>query len=219
MLDIKLIRENPDMVRKNLQRRHDDTKLNRLLADYFSKFDFGARSVTNGEDALLLGGLCLTVFLIGLGRRIGGWAGALFAVGGAACGISGALVGLYPMNFLGPHIAWAMRFFNLGLLMMAVFSILALAKIGGLSRWLAMPGGLSALAFAAFLYLPKMETGAGTSQDLNPLATLSALSQARPAVWTMAVLEWASVLSVLAWSLWVALAMLRERRKAVNTTD
>ncbi|MEM5814568.1 MAG: serine--tRNA ligase [Candidatus Aenigmatarchaeota archaeon] len=28
MLDIKLIRENPDMVRKNLERRHDDTKLN-----------------------------------------------------------------------------------------------------------------------------------------------------------------------------------------------
>ena len=40
------------------------------------------------------------------------------------------------------------RNFNLGLLMMVVFSVLALAKVGGLSRWLAMPGGLSALAFA-----------------------------------------------------------------------
>ena len=76
---------------------------------------------------LLLGGLCLTVFLIGLGRRIGGWTGALFAVGGAACGISGALVGVFPMNNLAPHITWAMRFFNLGLLMMAIFSVLALS--------------------------------------------------------------------------------------------
>jgi hypothetical membrane protein len=162
---------------------------------------------------LLIGGLCMAIFLIGLGRRIGGWAGALFAVGGAACGISGALVGLYPMNYLGAHITWAMRFFNLGLLMMAVFSVLALAKIGGLSRWLAMPGGLSALAFAMFLYLPKMQPGSSTSPDVNPLAMINALSQSRPAVWTMAILEWAAVLSVLAWALWVALAMLRESRK------
>jgi hypothetical membrane protein len=168
---------------------------------------------------LLLGGLCLTVFLIGLGRRIGGWAGALFSVGGTACGISGALVGVYPMNYLGPHITWAMRFFNLGLLMMAVFSVMALAKIGGLSRWLAMPGGLSAFAFAAFLYLPKVEPGTSISPNLNPLSMMtSALSQPRPAVWSLAVLEWASVLSVLAWALWVALAMLRESRKVVKTT-
>jgi hypothetical protein len=33
----------------------------------------------------------------------------------------------------------------------------------------------------------------------------------------MAVLEWASVLSVLAWSLWVAVAMLRESRRLHKT--
>lgn len=161
---------------------------------------------------LLIGGLCLTLFLIGLGRRIGGWAGAIFSLGGAACGISGALVGIYPMNNLAPHIAWAMRFFNLGLLMMAVFSILALVKAGGMSRRLAIPGSLSALAFAAFLYLPGSGTDAGSTQAPGSLAAIEALSRPRPSLWPLAVLEWAAVLSVLFWCLWVAVAMLRQSR-------
>jgi hypothetical membrane protein len=163
---------------------------------------------------LLLGGLCVTVFLIGLGRRIGGWAGALFALVGAGCGISGALVGVFPLNHMEEHITWAMRFFNLGLLGMAAFSVLALTKRGGLSRWLALPGMLSALAFAAFLNLPSSTPDASATPGVDPLATIiPSLSQPRPAVWPLALMEWAAVLTVLGWSLWVALAMLRESRR------
>ncbi len=64
---------------------------------------------------LLIGGLCMVIFLVGLGRRIGGWPGLLFGVLGLACGVSGTLVGAFPMNNLPPHIFWAMNFFNLGL--------------------------------------------------------------------------------------------------------
>ena len=160
------------------------------------------------NTGLLLGGACLIVFLVGLGIRIGGWLGVLFALAGAACGISGALVGVYPMNYLAPHITWAMRFFNLGLFMSIAFSLLALLRRGGLSRWLALPGSFSALAFAAFLYLPTPDASATPAGD--PLAaTQSMLSQPRSGVWPLAVLEWAAVLAVLVWALWVAIALLR----------
>jgi len=164
---------------------------------------------------IFAGGLCLVVFLLGLGRRIGGWYGLLFTLVGAACGLSGALVGIFPMNNLAPHIVWAMRFFNLGLLTSAIFSLLALLKRGGLSRWLALPGAFSALAFAAFLYVPTSRPGSDITAGVNPLAAVTgALSKPRPAVWSLAVLEWLALGSVMIWALVVAAAMLWEHRAA-----
>ncbi len=158
------------------------------------------------NGGLLLGGLFLVVFLVGLGRWIGGWLGALFSLAGFACGISGTLVGAFPMNNLSPHIFWAMNFFNLGLGCMLFFSILALVGRSGLSRWLALPGGLAAAAFAAFLYLPAPSAQAG--QNVDPLAAVSSMLNApRPVVWPLAVFEWLAVLAVLGWALTVALVL------------
>lgn len=162
---------------------------------------------------IFLGGLCLTIFLVGLGLRIGGWLGVLFALVGTACGLSGALVGVFPLDNLAPHFTWAMRFFNFGLLASSFFSLLALFRRGGLPRWLALPGLLSVLAFAAFLYLPSSGDTAGSMAGADSLmATISALSQPRPPVWQLAVLEWAALGSVMIWALIVAAAMLWENR-------
>jgi hypothetical protein len=170
------------------------------------------------NTGVFAGGLFLVVFLLGLGRRIGGWLGVLFGLAGVACGISGAMVGVYPMDNLQPHITWAMRFFYLGLLMSAVFSLLALLRRGGLSRWLALPGLFSALAFASFLYLPTPEPGIGSQPGRDPLAAMTnALGQPRAAVWGLAVLEWLAVLSVLGWALWVAIVLLREQRRLLSS--
>jgi len=162
------------------------------------------------NGGLLLGGLGLVVFLVGLGRQIGGWMGALFGLLGFACGISGTLVGVFPMNNLSPHIFWAMNFFNLGLACMVFFSLLALTGHSQLSRWLALPGGLAAAAFAAFLYLPAPGSQAG--QDVDPLAAVSSmLNSPRPSIWPLALFEWLAVLAVLGWALTVALVLARQK--------
>lgn len=167
--------------------------------------------VFNG--GLLLGGLCLVVFLITLGRQISGWLGWLFGLMGFACGVSGTLVGVFPMNNLSPHIFWAMNFFNLGLGCMLLFSLLALVGHSRLSRWLALPGGMSAAAFASFLYFPSPQ---GT-ENIDPLAAVSQkLGAPRPPIWPLAVFEWLAVLAVLGWVLIVALALARKREKTTN---
>lgn len=153
---------------------------------------------------LFLGGLCLVFFLLNLGKLIGGWLGALFGVAGLACGVSGALVGVFPMNNLPPHIFWAMNFFNLGLGLMVLFSLIVIFGRHSLPRWLAAPGLLGVLAFAAFLYMPMPAT-----DEVDSLAAAhSMMTTTRPAIWQMAVFEWAAVGSVLIWSTLVAVVLL-----------
>jgi hypothetical membrane protein len=91
------------------------------------------------NGGLLIGGVMLVVFLVALGRRIGGWLGALFGAVGLACGVCGTAVGAVPMNDLLPHIFWARSFFNLGLGTMLFFSVIALLGRPGLPRRLASP--------------------------------------------------------------------------------
>ncbi len=158
---------------------------------------------------LFVGGLCLVCFLLHLGKLIGGWLGALFGLAGLACGISGAMVGVFPMNNLSPHIFWAMNFFNLGLGLMVFFSLIALFGRHNLPRWLAAPGVLGVAAFAAFLYTP-----APATEEIDTLAAAHAMMAApRPAVWQMAVFEWAAVGSVLVWAALVAGVLLARTKR------
>ncbi len=156
---------------------------------------------------LLVGGLCLVVFLAGVGARIGGWPGLLFAALGLACGISGTLVGAFPMNNLPPHIFWATNFFDLGLLSMLVFSLIVLFTHRGLPKALAIPGLLAAAAFAAFVYWPQPSAAQGSGGGDALSAVNAILGAPRPTVWTLAVFEWLAVGSVLVWALILALAV------------
>lgn len=156
------------------------------------------------NGGLLIGGVLLVVFLLGLGRRIGGRLGALFGAVGLACGICGTAVGAVPMNDLLAHIFWARSFFNLGLGTMLFFSLIALLGRPGLPRRLALPGAVATLAFAAFLAIPQPTAAAGG--DILG-AVMAMLNSPRPALWAPAILEWLAVLSVLGWALSVALSL------------
>ncbi|MBN2549633.1 MAG: DUF998 domain-containing protein [Anaerolineales bacterium] len=159
---------------------------------------------------LFVGGLCLIFFLVHLGRLIGGWLGVLFGVAGLACGISGAMVGIFPMNNLAPHIFWAMNFFNLGLGLMVLFSLIVLFGRRTLPRWLAAPGLLGVAAFAAFLFTP-----APAMDEMDTLAAAHAMmTTERPEVWQMAVFEWAAVGSVLIWAALVAGVLLAQTKRS-----
>ena len=156
------------------------------------------------NGGLLIGGVLLVIFLAGLGRRIGGWLGALFGAVGLACGICGTAVGAVPMNNLLPHIFWARSFFNLGLGTMLFFSLIALLGRPGLPRRLAIPGIAATAAFGAFLAIPQPTASAGG----DILAAVTAMLNApRPAVWAPAIFEWLAVLAVLGWALSVALTL------------
>ncbi len=155
--------------------------------------------VFNG--GLILGGVCIVIFMIGVARLLPGWFRYVFAVAGLATGISGTLVGVFPMNRLQPHIQVAMQFFNMGLVTMTLFSLYVLFARGrSFPRWFLIPGILATASFAAFLYFP-------TPGDISGgLPTTQALIITnRPDVWWLAIFEWAAVGAVLGWVLLVSL--------------
>ena len=104
-----------------------------------------------------------------------------------------------------------MNFFNLGLGLMVLFSLIIIFGRHSLPRWLAAPGLLGVLAFAAFLYMPMP-----AAEEIDSLAAAHAMMAApRPAIWQMAVFEWAAVGSVLVWSALVGGVLLVRTKRSV----
>ena len=153
------------------------------------------------NGALFIGGLCLAVFLLGLALRLRGWFGAVFGVVGLITGISGALVGVFPMNNLVPHARVAMTFFDMGLLATLLFSLYVLFSRQRLfPKWFLAPSLLATAFFVGFLYLPQPH--ASESEDMVQSAVR--LMANRPAVWPTAILEWGVIIAVLVWVVAVA---------------
>jgi hypothetical membrane protein len=155
------------------------------------------------NGGLVIGGVLVVVSMIGLALHIRGWFRYLVAAFGLLTGISGTLVGIFPMNQLDLHIAVALTFFNTGWMITGAFSLYALFGKGHhFPRWLAIPGIITAITFVAFSnyndpYITSTES----------LAEI--LGAARPDVWGIAVLEWIVVLCIL---IWIALVSEAVRR-------
>jgi hypothetical membrane protein len=146
---------------------------------------------------LLIGGLLLTAFMLGLAVLMRHWFSWLFGGLALLTGIPGALVGVFPMDSLGPHIQVAMMFFNTGMVTMLVFSLFVLlVRRPYFPRWLAIPGFLNAGFFLLFLNMP---TALEEAANLET-ATLALLNN-RPDVLPLAIFEWAVVFGVMAWAL------------------
>jgi hypothetical membrane protein len=155
------------------------------------------------NGALFIGGLCLTVFLLGLAAYMrAGWFSVTFGAVGLVTGVSGALVGIFPMTNMAPHIRVAMTFFNMGLVATLIFSLyVLLSRQRRFPRWFLVPGLLATVFFAGFLYLPQPD--AQPSEGM--LETALRLMANRPDVWPMAILEWGVIISILVWALVVSL--------------
>ena len=72
---------------------------------------------------LVLGGTCITLHILGLALQIRSWFRIILGVSGLITGVSAAMVGVFPMNNIQPHIKVAMLFFNMGLFTMTIFAI------------------------------------------------------------------------------------------------
>jgi hypothetical membrane protein len=138
---------------------------------------------------LFVGGLALALFFAALGllrRTRLAWT---YLVVGAIAGVSGAFVGVFPMNNRGIHIVFALGFFVLGWVAvgLASFDIWRRPE-PRFSRWLPALGAVTVAVFLMFLsvYIPYLYTGTGSD---------------RPDVSVATVLEWLVLVGIIGWVL------------------
>ena len=161
------------------------------------------------NSSLIVGGALVTVYMLGLALCLHGWFRWVFGIAGLVTGVSGALVGCFPMDDLGPHFRVAMTYFNGGMATAVLFSIYVLFFPQTMfPKWLALPGGVTALCFFSLLYLtePMMPEG-------EPLEMVRVMLAQRPPVWQTAIIEWAVILSVLVWVLTVSVYLWLKARR------
>jgi hypothetical membrane protein len=147
---------------------------------------------------LLLGGLILLPYIIGLGMKFGSLLGWLGTAAGVITVLGVAAVGVFPMNNLKPHVIAAMTYFRAGLGMVFFFGLAILFQPGGKIVILPAANLLSLLAFLAygsFLLLPRIK-----KEEEQPTEFMDPQQAPdRPQVWALALLEWVVFFSSIAW--------------------
>jgi hypothetical membrane protein len=154
---------------------------------------------------LVVGGAGLATFLLLLSDRVTGRHRPALIAAGLAAGISGTLVGVFPMDYHSVHRIVAFAFFLTGWLVAGIFSLwLVAAPRPGFRRWLILPGAIVATIFISFIAVYSAYRPADPDAHIID----------RPEFWAVTTLEWASLLSLLGWFACVALVLLRERDAA-----
>lgn len=151
---------------------------------------------------LVVGGLGLGGFLVMVSRMMSGRIRLVFLAVSVVASLAGAMCGLFPMEYLSTHRLVSGIFFLTGWLVAATFTIwLAVYRPVEFPGWLTSPGVAVVIVFMAFI---------GVYATYHP-ADANAHILTRPEVWTVPLLEWAALLSLLAWMACVAATLLRDR--------
>lgn len=147
---------------------------------------------------LLLGGLILLPYIIGLGIIFGSLLGWLGTAAGVITVLGVAAVGVFPMNNLKPHVIAAMTYFRAGLGMVFFFGLAILFQ--PIEKIVIPPAAnlfslLAFLAYGSFLMLPRIK-----KEEEKPTEFLDPQQEPeRPRLWALALLEWAVFFSSIAW--------------------
>lgn len=155
---------------------------------------------------LFVGGIALALFMAALGvlrRTRLAW---FYVLVGVVAGVSGALVGVFPMNNRTIHIVFALGFFVLGWIAVGLASFDIWRRPDPrFSRWLPVLGAGTVAVFLLFLsvYIPYLYTGTGSD---------------RPAVSVATVLEWLVLVGIIGWVLLGSLTWWRHGRGSRDTT-
>ena len=156
---------------------------------------------------LVIGGIFNTIFMVYLASQIRHWVRYPLGMVGVVATVCGGLVGIFPMNNLGPHILVALTFFDLGMVMAFLYSVVFLFKnIHPFPRWMAVPGFINALSFALFNNFPPAFEAELDFQD-----GMAGMLQNRPDLIPLALLEWVVVLGILIWVLILGIYLVRSR--------
>jgi hypothetical membrane protein len=138
---------------------------------------------------IFVGGLALALFFAAMGRSRQSRLATAYVLVGVVAGVSGALVGVFPMNNRGIHIVMALGFFVLGWVAvgLASFDIWRRPE-PRFSRWLPALGAVTVAVFLLFLsiYIPYLYTGTGDDRPAFSIAT---------------VLEWLVLFGIMGWVL------------------
>lgn len=119
---------------------------------------------------------------------------------GLVAGVSGTLIGVFPMDFDGAHRIVSGVFFCTSLILAVVFSAwLATHRRSGWPHWLTAAGAVVIALLAIFMavyhtYQPA-DTGAGVPE--------------RSALATAQLLEWAALVGLLGWFVGLSLVLIR----------
>jgi hypothetical membrane protein len=154
---------------------------------------------------LLVGGLALALFFFALGRLRSSRLASVYVIVGIVAGVSGALVGVFPMNNRSIHIVFALGFFVLGWVAVGLASLdIWRRPEARFSRWLPALGALTVAVFLLFLsvYIPYLYTGTGSD---------------RPDVSIATVLEWLVLIGIMGWVLVASATWWRHGRGSRNT--
>jgi hypothetical membrane protein len=120
------------------------------------------------------------------------------------------LVGIFPMNYVNPHTFAALTFFNLGMAVAILYSLVILfSSRQPFPKWLAIPGLLYALTFAWFSFFPP-----AISIDIE--GGMAGFLKNRPDVFALAVIEWVMVLAILIWILLMGIYLTANRGNGRN---
>lgn len=152
--------------------------------------------------SIVLGGIGLGAFLLLLADRLSGRFRTALVAAAVAAGISGTLVGVFPMDYLSTHRVVSDVFFLTGWLVAGIFSLWLLASPRpGFSRWLLVPGAEVVVVFLAFI---------GVYSTYHPADPNARILNRPEGIWSVTALEWASLLSLLLWFVCVSVALLRQ---------
>jgi hypothetical membrane protein len=183
--------------------RGADGELYSVLNHFVSELGELAQSELAGvfNLSLIVGGVCFAVFMSGLAASRPGLLRILAGGVGVVAGLGGSFVGVFPMDYGGPHILAASTFFNLGWIAVGLASLDFITRRDRrFPRGLAVLGFLTVAAFIAFL----REVGANTTAS-GQLAS----PDIRPDVWAFPALEWLTIVGIVGWVLLVGVLWLR----------
>ncbi len=150
------------------------------------------------NTCILLAGLVMLPYVIGLGIAFGSLLGWLGTVAGVIAVLGVAAVGVFPMNNMQAHTTAATTYFRAGLVMVFFFGLAIFFQPSGKAKIPQEANLLSLLAFlsyGAFLALPLFKKKKASSADsLDPRQ-----EPERPSVWALPALEWLVFFSTIAW--------------------
>jgi hypothetical membrane protein len=166
--------------------------------------ELGEAGVTPGARifnlSLIVGGVLILPYIVGLGIKFGSILGWLGMVTGLAATGGVISVGIFPMNKLDPHVKAAQTYFRAGLVMVLLFG-LAIFFQPAERRVIPLSANLLSLAafavYAIFLFMlkpPPVTRDPASANSLDP-----ADRPVRPKIWLFPIMEWMVFVVTLAW--------------------
>lgn len=171
------------------------------------------------NNSLVIGGLSLILFMLGLSLSVRHWPVYLISLAGLVT-ISGMiLTGLTPMmagETSGLHIDAARLFFYGGMSTTFIYSLYAgLGRRGDFPRWTAMLSLFSLASFWAFIYLPAILQPGFTVEDY----LVRRQGAGRPDLFLPSLLEWLVMFSAVIWIGVVAASLCWHREGKTDTLN